>query len=123
MLVGLLPMWFLFLESVIPPSPDGTGVAIVTMVATYFTYWLYEWALVAYWGRTLGKAACGISVVRSGFESVPGGIRSFARTLIPMAVLLLCFPLYPLTFIVACFPKDRRGVNDHISQTRVVARA
>ncbi|MGH2627454.1 MAG: RDD family protein [Anaerolineales bacterium] len=105
------------------PSPDGTGVVLVAIVATFLVYLLYEVVLVAAWGRTAGKQVMGLVVVRTGDGGRPGFGRSFLRNLIPTLLLVGFFPLYPLPFVWAAFAADGRGPHDRLAGTRVVVRS
>lgn len=105
------------------PSPDGTGIMLVALVATFLIYLLYEVVTVALWGRTLGKQLMGLEVVRADDGGRPGLRRSFLRNLVPTLLLVGFFPLYPLPYLVAAIVKDHRWPNDRLAGTRVVARS
>ncbi|MGH3372693.1 MAG: RDD family protein, partial [Nocardioidaceae bacterium] len=105
------------------PSPDGTGVMLVAIVATFVVYLLYEVVLVAARGRTVGKQVMGLVVVRTDDGGRPGFGRSFLRNLIPTLLLVGFFPLYPLPYVVAAFARDHRWPHDRLAGTRVVVRS
>lgn len=105
------------------PSPDGTGVMIVAIVATFLAYLLYEVVPVALLGRTLGKQLIGLEVVRVDDGRRPGFGRAFLRNLVPTLLLVGFFPLYPLPYVVAAFAKDHRWPHDRLAGTRVVVRS
>lgn len=104
------------------PSPDGTGVMLASIVATFVVYLLYEVVAVALWGRTLGKHLMGLEVVRVSDGGRPGLWRAFVRNLPPSVALVAFFPLYPLPFAAAFIAADHRGPNDRLAGTRVVRR-
>ncbi len=101
-------------------AESGTGLMILAIGATFCAYLLYEVLLVALWGRTLGKQLLGLRVVRL-YGGRPGLWRSLLRILLPTAVLVAFFPLYPLAFVAALIAADRRGPSDRLAGTRVVA--
>jgi uncharacterized RDD family membrane protein YckC len=105
------------------PSPDGTGVMLVAIVATFLVYLLYEVVLVAVWGRTLGKQMMGLEVVRADDDGRPGLWRSFLRNLVPTVLLVAFFPLYPVPYVAAAVAKDHRWPHDRLAGTRVVVRS
>lgn len=105
------------------PSPDGTGVMLVAIVATFLVYLLYEVLLVAVWGRSLGKQLMGLEVVRVDDGGRPGLRRSLLRSLVPTVVLVSFFPLYPFVFVAAAIAKDHRWPHDRLAGTRVVIRS
>jgi uncharacterized RDD family membrane protein YckC len=100
------------------PSDDGTGVMLGAIVATFLSYFSYEVLAVAIWGRTLGKLACGLRVVRQATGGRPGLSRGLQRNLLPTAALCF-FPLYPVAWMLA-LGGDHRWPNDSLAGTAVV---
>lgn len=105
------------------PSPDGTGVVVVAIVAAFLVYVLYEVILVGVWGRTLGKQLLGLQVIGDRDGGRPGLRRALLRNLVPTLVLIGFFPLYPVPYLLAAVAKDHRWPNDRLAGTRVVSRA
>ena len=89
---------------------------------TFLVYLIYEVALVAVWGRTLGKHLMGLQIVSVDGRR-PGLRRSFLRNLVPTLLLVGFFPLYPLPYALAAVAKDHRGPHDRLAGTRVVSRS
>lgn len=118
--VALLVAMVVAVSTAAGPSPDGTGVMLVSIVCTFFVYLSYEVLLVGFLGRTLGKQLMGLEVVRVGDGGRPGLRRSFLRHLLPMLLLVGFFPLYPLPYIAAAMAKDHRWPHDRLAGTRVV---
>ena len=77
----------------------------------------YEVLLVARYGGTLGKLACGIEVV------TPSGARiSYLRSLgRHFAKFLSAITAY-IGFLMAAFDSENRSLHDRICNTRVVFR-
>jgi uncharacterized RDD family membrane protein YckC len=98
---------------------DGTGPFLVAVVLTFLLYLVYEVVMVAIFGRTLGKLAVGVRVVRVADGRRPGLIRSFLRNLTPTVVLVVFFPIYPLSWMIELLG-DHRWPNDRLARTRVV---
>ena len=99
--------------------PDGTGAMLIGIAATFVVYNLYEIVLPGLFGWTLGKRLFGLVIVRE--DGSPIGIRTAAhRNLIPMLVIMGCFVLYPLVYLLA-LAGDHRGPHDVMAGTRVVS--
>lgn len=118
--VALLVAMVVAVGTAAGPSPDGTGVMLVSIVCTFFVYLPYEVLLVGLLGRTLGKQVMGLEVIRVGDGERPGIRRSFLRNLLPMLLLVGFFPLYPLPYLAAAMAKDHRWPHDRLAGTRVV---
>jgi uncharacterized RDD family membrane protein YckC len=92
------------------------GIPLVAVV--------YEAALVAWRGQTLGKMATGVLVQRLD-GARPGMARSTLRalpwllTLVPVVLL----PLLPTVYLWALFTRDGRGLHDLLAGTHVVRTA
>jgi uncharacterized RDD family membrane protein YckC len=104
-----------------PGSPvDGTGAFLVASSVTFILYLLYEVGCVAVWGQTLGKWLTGLAVVRHSDGGKPGLVRAFLRNLVPTALLIGFFPLYPLPYVLAAVVGDHRWPHDRLAGTAVV---
>lgn len=103
------------------PSPDGTGIVLVSIALTFVAYWLYEVVLVAVWGRTLGKHLMRLEIICERDGGRPGVKRSMLRNLAPTVALI--FLLYPLPYLAAAIAKDHRWPHDLLGGTRVVVRS
>lgn len=104
------------------PVDDGTGVMLVSLVATFASYLLYEVGLVARWGRTIGKQVVGIEIIRLDDYERPGLGSSLRRVLLPALFLVGFFPLYPLPYVLAALSGDHRGPHDRLAGTMVTVR-
>jgi uncharacterized RDD family membrane protein YckC len=100
------------------PSEDGTGVFLIAVVSTFLAYFAYEVLAVAIWGRTLGKLAFGVRVVRADTGGRPGLFRGLKRNLVPTAALYI-FPLYPVAWMLELGGHDQ-WPNDWLAGTEVV---
>jgi uncharacterized RDD family membrane protein YckC len=108
--VGMLVAFSYGFAALAGPSVDGTGVMILAIVSTFLAYFAYEVLAVAIWGRTLGKLAFDLRVVRRDTGGRPGLFRGLRRNLVPTAALYF-FPLYPVAWMLP---------NDSLAGTRVV---
>jgi uncharacterized RDD family membrane protein YckC len=76
---------------------------------------LYSTISIGLWGRTLGKAALKLKVVKPDGSRV-GIIRAFGRSL---AYILNYFTL-GLSFLIIAFTHKKRGLHDYIADTIVI---
>ena len=102
------------------PSPDGTGIVLISFGITVLCSWIYEVTATALRGQTLGKALMQVKVVRRGSTTPPGLRHALQRSLIPTILLIGFFPSYPLPFLLALITKEHRGPHDQIAGTTVI---
>lgn len=91
--------------------PEGPGLAArILLPAAYFTVWP-----VLFNGRTLGKTAAGLAIVREDGSPLSYG-RSFLRWIgYVLSSVTLC-----LGFLCALFTPRKRALQDYLAGTRVV---
>jgi uncharacterized RDD family membrane protein YckC/type II secretory pathway pseudopilin PulG len=75
----------------------------------------FVWMPVTYQGRTLGKMAAGIAVVR-----MDGSPLTYARCLGRWAGYLASLLLVGMGFAAAGFTKQKRALHDYLADTRVI---
>jgi len=75
----------------------------------------YETFMIGKYGATLGKMACKVRVVTADGQAVSYA-RAFGRYFAKMLSYLTC----SIGFIIAGFDDQKRGLHDHICNTRVV---
>ncbi|MCL4788529.1 MAG: RDD family protein [Verrucomicrobia bacterium] len=75
----------------------------------------YETFMIGKYGATLGKMACKIRVVTADGEPVTY-LRAFGRYFGKMLSYFTC----SIGFIMAAFDDQKRGLHDHICNTRVI---
>jgi len=75
----------------------------------------YETVMIGKYGATLGKMACKLKVV-----TADGGTVSYGRALGRYFAKLLSYLTCSIGFIIAAFDDQKRGLHDHICNTRVV---
>lgn len=86
---------------------------------------LYEITMISAGGRTLGKMATGIHVIRKDNGDRPGPIRSIRRWVIPGLLLLIPFVGWLATLfcrLSLTWCKDRQGWHDKAGGTLVVVK-
>ncbi|NNN06591.1 MAG: RDD family protein [Elusimicrobia bacterium] len=91
------------------PAPVQTAGRILTAVA-YFTFVPVLWN-----GRTLGKSAAGLAIVRED-----GGPLSHLTTVLRYVGYLLSLLPLGLGFFAAAFTKNKRALHDFVAGTRVL---
>jgi translation elongation factor EF-G len=100
------------------------GPVMVLYFAVLPLAWpVYEIAMIATRGATLGKMAVGIRVVKVADGSLPGVGPSFLRYLLPMgAGWVSCGLGYPLVYLSPVFDKTpaRQGWHDMVAKTMVI---
>lgn len=106
-------------------SWPGTRIYWLFIAPVFLVGLLYEVTMISAGGRTLGKMATGILVIRKDNGDRPGPIRSIRRWAIPG--LLLLIPLVGLLATLFCrlsltWGKERRGWHDMVGGTLVVVR-
>jgi uncharacterized RDD family membrane protein YckC len=84
-------------------------LAIWTIEIAYFTI------SVGKWGKTIGKKAVGLKIVRTDGSRV-----SYARALGRSLAYMLNGFSYDLTFLMIAFNAQKRGLHDYIADTIVV---
>ena len=98
-------------------------VLLITVAITLVITLLYEVTLIAVKGRTLGKMATGIKVVRADSGSVPGWGKSIGRWIIPGALGLIPYVevvLYLLVYVSLLWDKTHQGWHDKAAGTVVI---
>ena len=115
-----------FVVIVRPLSSSETVVGLIFALLVLLCLFLYEVAMIAIWGRTIGKWAVDIEVVRVEDGSVLGWWRSIGRwavLVLPRLVLAdvaLLSGLYTLVlFLSVVFHPDRQGWHDRVGDTMV----
>lgn len=103
--------------AVVPSGKLGQGIA---MVLLFLSYWGYPIICEVYFGgRTLGKRATGLEVVRS--DGLPVGWReSMLRNLMLVADFLPMF--YATGLVCMMFDRQFRRLGDIVAGTQVVYR-
>ena len=111
----------------------GYSVVVVLVNAGYLV-WMH-----GRWGRTLGKIATGVRVIRVNGEPIGYG-QAFVRMLvvqvpvifiqlgaqmthvitIQVGIMFLSFIWLGVTYLMAAFRSDKRGLHDLIAGTRVI---
>jgi uncharacterized RDD family membrane protein YckC len=127
-LVTLVPIYFVIFyfflsrqtpgEMTRPPSSAALGVGLAPIALPFLVQLLYEPLMLAYCGgRTLGKMALGIRVVRADGGAVRGG-QAFGRALSRQLMNVT----YVLGFVDALmvFSNQRRTLHDRAAGTLVV---
>jgi len=99
-----------------PPSEETVALYMFAMIGTLGLWVLFymTW-FVGRFGATPGKMLLGIKIVRSDGSPV-SYLRAFARF---WAHQLSANIMY-IGFIIALFDEQRRGLHDHICDTRVI---
>lgn len=109
-------------------AADDSGAALIVIfvisavIALVLTL-LYEVTLIAVKGRTLGKMATGIKVVRADSGSVPGWGKSIGRWIIPGALTVIPYAgwiLSLLVYVSLLWDKTRQGWHDKAAGTVVI---
>jgi uncharacterized RDD family membrane protein YckC/ribosomal protein L40E len=85
------------------------------LLSIYAIQIIYYTVTVGKWGRTIGKAALRIKVVKADGSRVSYG-RAFGRSL---AYYLNGFTL-DIGFLIIAFTKEKRGLHDYIADTIVI---
>ncbi len=108
-------------------TDENAGAFIVAFVISaliaFVLTLLYEVTLIAVKGRTLGKMATGIKVVRADSGSVPGWGKSIGRWIIPGALTLIPYAgwiLSLLVYVSLLWDKTRQGWHDKAAGTVVI---
>jgi uncharacterized RDD family membrane protein YckC len=122
--IGLLGVFWLLMQSIpriIGYSEDGTGAGILAILITLSLTIAYEVISIGWKGRSLGKAAFKLRVIRLD-TGRPGYREAALRALIPsLLLLILAIPLYPVPYLIAAILPGHRWPNDSIAGTRVVS--
>jgi len=75
----------------------------------------YETYFVGKSGQTPGKMVCGIKIIRSDGSSI-SYLRAFGRYWAKVLSFMICF----VGVIIVGFDEEKRGLHDHLCDTRVV---
>ncbi len=101
-------------------ADDAPIVDIVLFTLTLLAIgMIYEVALVAVKGQTLGKMLMGITVLRADNGILPGWRRSFKRCALPYLLLLILF-LGFLCYLSPLWGRNRQGWHDRFAGTYVL---
>ncbi|MCY4435533.1 MAG: RDD family protein [bacterium] len=106
-------------------SWPGTSIYWLIIGPIFLVGLLYEVTMISAGGRTLGKIATGIHVIRKDNGDRPGPIRSIRRWAIPGLLLLIPFVGWLATLfcrLSLTWGKERRGWHDMVGGTLVVVR-
>ncbi len=106
-------------------SWPGTSIYWLIIGPVFLVGLLYEVTMISAGGRTLGKMATGIHVIRKDNGDRPGPIRSIRRWAIPGLLLLIPFVGWLATLfcrLSLTWGKERRGWHDMVGGTLVVVR-
>ena len=105
----------------------GDAVAIwsllTAMLGIAVVVGLYEIALTAIWGQTLGKRIVGIRVANADHGWHPGWAKSLGRWAVPTALNFIPFIGWLLSlvcYISLLWGPDRQGWHDRVSGTLVI---
>lgn len=106
-------------------SWPGTAIYWVMIAPVFVVGLLYEVTMISAGGRTLGKMATGIHVIRKDNGDRPGPGRSIRRWVIPGLLLLIPFVGWLATLLCRLsltWGTDRRGWHDMAGDTLVVVK-
>ena len=104
-------------------EPMVMVIGIILAVCGFLAFMIYQWALLANEGQTVGKRMMNIRIVMADDGSLPGfgravGMRLFVNGLIgAIPYLGTCYGLIDILFI---FGDDRRCLHDLLAETIVV---
>lgn len=114
MAIVMIPM-----IAVSSPDGDASPVMMALMLLMYgamMGIWLlYNTLLVAKYGATVGKMACGLKVVLPDGSPLTKG-RALGRA----AAELLSYCSMYIGYIIAAFDDEKRSLHDHVASTRVI---
>jgi uncharacterized RDD family membrane protein YckC len=82
---------------------------------------LYTWLMVGAWGRTLGKMAVGVTVVRGADAGRVSYLRSLGRTASTWLLGILFFPIL-LAYLWPLWDRRNQALYDKMAGTIVVRR-
>ncbi|WP_419847123.1 RDD family protein [Candidatus Poriferisocius sp.] len=106
-------------------SWPGTAIYWLIVAPVFIVGLLYEVTMISAGGRTLGKMATGIHVIRKDTGGRPGPSRSIRRWVIPGLLLLIPFVGWLATLfcrLSLTWGKERQGWHDKVGGTLVVVR-
>lgn len=118
----LIPTWLIAIPLLLG-RVGGEGTTVVVVFALGWAIVIgYETWLTAVSGQTVGKRAVGIRVVDLATGAPPGRNASLVRaSLPPLSGIILPAFGWLLPYLWAVWDRDRRGLHDRLSRTRVVA--
>jgi uncharacterized RDD family membrane protein YckC len=87
----------------------------VSLLVSLIVQIAYNTIAVGKWGKTLGKTAVGLKVVKAD-----GGKVSYARALGRTLAYQLNSFTFGLSFLVIAFSAQKRGIHDYIADTIVI---
>jgi uncharacterized RDD family membrane protein YckC/DNA-directed RNA polymerase subunit RPC12/RpoP len=117
MIVFVLAM-FILVHPGTQPTPGNIVPAILPILlqcGIVFVQMAYEIFFIGKYGATPGKMACGIKVVTGDGGKVSYG-RATGRFFAEMLSGIIC----DIGYIIVAFDGQKRGLHDHICNTRVV---
>ena len=84
-------------------------------LATFLIQTIYYTVAIGIWGRTLGKVALKLKVVKPDGSRV-SFMRAFGRSL----AYILNYFTFGLAFLIIAFTNKKRGLHDYIADTIVI---
>lgn len=108
----------------LPTEDPETGevsdvAALMIFVVWFFGPTLYAWLMLGRWGRTLGKMAVGITVVRSDDAKRIGYARALGRAVSVWILGLFALPLL-LAYVWPLWDERNQTLYDKMASTIVV---
>lgn len=106
-------------------SRPAAAVYWLVITPVFLVGLLYEVTMISAGGRTLGKMATGVHVIREDNGDRPGPVRSLQRWAIPGLLLLIPFVGWLATLLCRLsltWGRDRQGWHDMIGGTIVVVK-
>ncbi|HEX5791256.1 MAG TPA: RDD family protein [Luteolibacter sp.] len=97
------------------PSPIALGLIFLMYGVMIGIPLLYNTLMIAKYGATVGKMACGLKVVMPDGSPLTKG-RALGRA---AAEMLSQCALY-IGYIIAAFDDEKRSLHDHVASTRVI---
>jgi uncharacterized RDD family membrane protein YckC/ribosomal protein L40E len=97
---------------VTPEAFTITGIFFLTFFAVSV---LYSTLCIGLWGKTVGKMALKLKVVKPDGSKV-----SILRALVRSLAYLLNYCTFFLSFLVIAFTREKRGLHDYIADTIVI---
>jgi uncharacterized RDD family membrane protein YckC len=117
-----IPISLLVVGAVVSPfrnpganSMAFTGAALTLTAVTMLIAFLYEVAMIHFYGATLGKMAVGVKVVRTDGSGISWGI-SVARYFMKIVSAFIL----AIGYIMAGFDEEKRALHDRVCDTRVI---
>ena len=119
-----IPVAAVALVAGVRSADDFTDKQFVLGVAAAFSTFVYEFVMIAMWGRTVGKFAVGTQVVRVDTGGPVLWSSSAIRALIPLAagvIPSIGLALNMIVYATALWHPRRQGFHDRAAGTIVIA--